>query len=473
MNRSVDLRSSPQPSTENIDEFRTTLRGQLLVPGDGTYDKARVVWNGMIDRRPALIARCHGVADVIASVKFARDHSLLVAVCGGGHNVAGYAVCDGGLMIDLSPMHAVRVDPDARRAWVQGGATWGDVDCETAAFGLATPGGLISLTGVAGLTLSGGIGWLRGTHGLCIDNLVSVDIVTADGRLLQASETRNSDLFWALRGGGGNFGIVTSFEFHLHPIESTIMFCATAYPEARVLYIMPLWRDFMAKAPDRLSGLIEFSTIPDDPAYPVEARGVRVGTLACVYDGPADEGEAFVRPLREFGTPLVDFSAKMPYRAVQAQYDSLFPRGRDRCYWKSVYLNGLETPVIKDIASRLSRRPSEKTYASVWTFGGAVQRVTPGATAFGDRSMPYMLSIDSIWSNPDDDAANIEWTRNFWSDMQRHSNGRLYLNFPGHGEGANLVRNAFGSESYARLTTIKKKFDPANFFRLNQNIVPD
>jgi FAD/FMN-containing dehydrogenase len=426
----------------------------------------------MIDRRPAFIARCHGVADVIASVNFARAHGLLVAVRAGGHNVAGYAVCDGGLMIDLSSMHAVRVDPQAHRAWVQGGATWGDVDCETTAFGLATPGGLISQTGVAGLTLSGGIGWLRGTHGLCIDNLVSIDIVIADGRLLRASETENNDLFWAIRGGGGNFGIVTSFEFRLHPIEPTVMFCGPAYPETRAREIIPLWRDFMATAPEQLSGLVEFSTVPDDPAYPAEARGVRVMALAAVYDGPADEGETVVRPLREFGAPLVDFSGKMPYRTIQTLYDGLFPKGRDRCYWKSFYLTGLDNRVIEDLVSRLGKRPSEMTFASVWKFGGAVQRVVPNATAFGDRSMPYMLSIDSIWSKPEDDAANIAWTRKLWSDMQRHSNGRLYLNFPGHGEGEDLVRNAFGPETYARLAAVKQKYDSANFFRLNQNIPP-
>ncbi len=462
----------PQPDDQAIAAFRATLRGALLQPGDDAYNSTRVVWNGMIDRRPSLIARCHGVADVMASVNFARAHGLFVAVRGGGHNVAGYAVCDGGLMIDLSPMHAVRVDPQARRAWAQGGATWGDVDCETTAFGLATPGGLISQTGVAGLTLSGGIGWLRGTHGLCVDNLAAVDIVTAHGQLLHASDTENRDLLWAVRGGGGNFGIVTSFEFKLHPIEPTLMFCAPAYPETRTGEIMPMWRDFMATAPDRLSGLVEFSTVPDDQAYPAEARGVRVMALAAVYDGPADEGEAVVRPLREFGAPLVDFSGKMPYRTIQTLYDGLFPKGRDRCYWKSLYLTGLDDPVIKNIVSQLGKRPSEMTFASVWKFGGAVQRVAPDATSFGGRSMPYMLSIDSIWSKPDDDATNISWTRNFWNDMQRYSNGRLYLNFPGHGEGEELVRNAFGREIYGRLAAIKRKYDPTNFFRMNQNIPP-
>lgn len=472
MSPNTEPRVHPLPDAQALAAFRVTLRGALLQAGDDAYDSTRVIWNGMIDRRPSLIARCHGVADVMASVDFARTHGLLVAVRAGGHNAAGYAVCDGGMMIDLSPMHAVRVDPQARRAWAQGGATWGDVDCETTAFGLATPGGLISQTGVAGLTLSGGIGWLRGTHGLCIDNLAAVDVVTADGRLIHASDTENRDLFWAVRGGGGNFGIVTSFEFRLYPIEPTLMFCAPAYPETRATEIMPMWREFMATTPDRLSGLAEFSTIPDDPAYPAEARGVRVMALAAVYDGPADEGEELVRPLRQFGEPVVDFSGKMPYRTIQTLYDALVPKGRDRCYWKSLYLTGLDDAVITDIVSRLGERPSEMTFASVWRFNGAVQRVTADTTAFGDRSMPYMLSIDSIWSKPEDDAVNISWTRNFWSDMQRYSNGRLYLNFPGHGEGEELVRNAFGREIFGKLAAIKKKYDPTNFFRMNQNILP-
>jgi FAD/FMN-containing dehydrogenase len=460
------------PDQAAVVELKAILRGRLLQSGDEDYDPTRVVWNAMIDRRPAFIVQCHGTADVIAAVNFARTHGLVVAVRGGGHNVAGYAVCDGGLMIDLSTMRGVRVDAEARRGWVQGGATWSDVDAETTALGLATPGGLISMTGVAGLTLSGGIGWLRGSHGLCIDNLESADVVTADGRLLRASDSTNPDLFWALRGGGGNFGIVTCFEFRLHPIEPTLMFCAPVYPEARAREILPLWRDFMARAPERLSGLAEFSTVPQDPAYPAETHGVRVLALACVYDGPADEGEAVTRPLREFGTPLLDFSGKMPYRTIQTLYDALLPKGRDRSYFKSLYLTKLDGQVIDDIVTGLDKRPSEMTFTSIWPFAAAVRRVPPHATAFGDRSMPYMFSIDAIWSKPEEDSANVGWARSFWSNMQPHSNGRLYLNFPGHGEGKDLVRNAFGAEIYAKLAAIKRKYDPTNFFRLNQNILP-
>jgi FAD/FMN-containing dehydrogenase len=459
-----------RPSAQDITDFKAKLRGTLIQPGDADYDSVRIVWNGMIDRRPGLVAECHGVADVIASIDFARSHGLRVAVRGGGHNVAGYAVCDGGLMIDLSPMRAVRVDPKARRAWVQGGATWADVDHETTALGLATPGGVVSMTGVGGLTLSGGIGWLRQTHGLCVDNVVSVDIVTADGQLLRADDNSHPDLFWAVRGGGGNFGIVTSFEFRLHPIAPELMFCAPLYPEADAPAIIAAWRDFMATAPERFCSLVEFSTIPDADDFPPETRGARVLAVAGVYDGPADEGEAVVRPLRELGKRVLDFSGKMPYCAIQSLYDGLFPKGRDRSYFKSLYLSNLGDAVIADITGQWASRPSSMSLASVWHFGGEVQRVSADATAFGDRSMPYMLSIDSIWSNHEDDGANIAWSRDFWSAMQRHSTGRLYLNFAGHGEDPDLVRQAHGAEVYARLSAIKRTYDPANFFRLNQNI---
>ena len=454
------------------EELRSTLRGELLDPGSAGYDAARIVWNGMIDRRPALIVRCRNAADVVASVNHARTQGLAIAVRSGGHNVAGYAVCDGGLMIDMSPMNAVRVAPGLDRANVEGGATWGDVDAATTPFARATPGGLISMTGVAGLTLSGGIGWLRGTHGLSCDNLISADLVTARGDLIRASDSENTDLLWALKGGGGNFGIVVNFEFRLHPIADEIMFCAPAYPEEHARDILPQWRDYMATAPDEVSGLAEFSTIPTDPAYPEETWGRRVLALATVYDGSADEGECATRPLRSLGEPLLDFSGRTRYRVLQRIYDGLFPKGRDRCYWKSTYLSGLDDDVIGAMINRLAKRPSDMTYASIWKFGGAVQRVAADATAFGDRSMPFMLSLDAIWSDPADDDANIGWVRESWRDMQPHSTGRLYLNFPGLGEGDRLVRDAFGAETYARLQQVKRVYDPDNIFQMNQNVLP-
>jgi FAD/FMN-containing dehydrogenase len=456
----------------DYEALRGQLRGELLTPDRPAYEAARVIWNGMIDRRPGAIARCRNAADVMASVNAARENDLVVAIRAGGHNVAGYAACDGGLVIDLSSMNAVRIDPRLDHAYVEGGATWGDVDAATTPFGRATPGGLISATGVAGLTLSGGIGWLRGTHGLCVDNLLAADVVAADGRLIRASDSENTDLLWALKGGGGNFGVVVGFEFRLHPIAAELMFCAPAYAEERALEVLPQWRDYMVSAPDEVSGLAEFSTIPRDPAYPRHAWGKRVVSLATVYDGPAAEGERVTAALRGFGEPVVDFSDRMSYRALQTLYDGLFPKGRDRCYWKSTYLERLDDDAIGEIVAQLAKRPSEMTYASLWKFGGAVQRVASEETAFGDRSMPYMLSIDGIWSKSADDSANIDWVRGFWQVMQTHSTGRLYLNFPGHGEGENLVRDAFGERAYARLRAIKREYDPNNLFRMNQNIPP-
>jgi hypothetical protein len=470
---SKDVTQDRTPDEAAISGFRETLRGAVLRPGDTDYDSTRGVWNGMINRRPDFIVRCHGAADVIAAVNFARDHGLLVAVRGGGHGVAGHAVCNGGMMIDLSGMRAVRVDVTARCAWVQGGATWADVDCETTAFGLATPGGLISTTGVGGLTLSGGVGWLRGTAGLSVDNVMSADVVTADGRLLHASGAENTDLYWALRGGGGNFGIVVCFQFRLQPIEATLMFCAAIYPETRAAELLPLWRDYMNAAPKQVSSLAEFSTIPDDPEYPEDARGLRVLALAAVYDGPADEGEAVTAPLRSFGAPLLDFSAKMPYRTIQALYDPLYPKGRDRSYFRSLYLPNLGQQEINAIVGGLADRPSEMTYASVWYFGEVVRGVPAHATAFGDRTQPWLFSIDAIWSKPEDDETNVGWVRQLLSTIRPFSNGRLYLNFLASDEGeTKIVREGIGADTYQRLVSIKSKYDPTNFFRMNQNIPP-
>ena len=457
---------------DHVAQLRAGLRGEIIEPGDVSYDETRIVWNGMIDRRPALICRPKNAADVVAAVNFGRDNGLAISIRSGGHNVAGYAVVDAGLMIDMTLMNGVRVDPENRLAYVDGGALWLDVDAASAPFGLATPGGLISATGIAGLTLSGGIGWLRGRHGLSCDNLVAADVVTANGRLVHCSESSNADLLWGLRGGGGNFGVVVSFEFRLHPVEPELMFCGPVYPEDRASEILPLWRDFMATAPDQLSGLAEFSTLPDDPSLPTAARKRRVVALAHVYDGPAAEGERVVAPLRNFGTPLVDFSGCMPYRTIQTLYDAIFPKGRDRCYWKSTYLKSLDDSTIGDITAHLAQRPSEMTYSSIWKFAGAMQRVAADATAFGDRSAPFMLSIDAIWSDRRDDDVNVSWVRSFWNDMQRHSTGRFYLNFTGLGEDGDLVRQALGDATYARLQQVKRRYDPQNLFHLNQNIKP-
>ena len=457
----------------DIASLRGASLGKVFVAGDAGYDGARAVWNAMIDRRPAVIVRCRGSADVMGAVRFARVHDLPVSIRGGAHNVAGHAVCDDGVMIDLSAMRGVRVDPERRRAWVDGGATWGDVDRATQAFGLATPGGLISDTGVAGLTLSGGIGWLRSRHGLCIDNLLSADVVTADGRLVRASAEENADLLWALKGGGGNFGVVTTFEFKLHPVGPTVMFCAPVYPIEAGSGPIRFWRDFLADKSDDIGSLVEFSTIARDPAYPESAWGRRVYTLAAVYAGDVAAGERILQPLREVAEPLLDFSGRMNYCDLQTLFDSQTPFGRHRCYWKSLYLRALSDALIDAVVAANAAPPSPNTLSSIWSFGGATARVAADATAFGDRSMPYMLSIDSVWSEAVDDQVNIAWTRDFWGRMQPHSHhGRMYLNFPGLGEeGERLLRDSFGA-NYARLQAIKRKYDPGNVFRFNQNVQP-
>ncbi|MGE0119152.1 MAG: FAD-binding oxidoreductase [Dongiaceae bacterium] len=455
------------------EELRRSIAGEVFTAADAGYDGARAVWNAMIDRRPAIIVRCKSAADVIGSVGFARARGLPVSIRGGAHNVAGHAVCDNGVMIDLSAMRSVRVDPERRRAWVEGGATWGDVDRATQAFGLATPGGLISDTGVGGLTLSGGIGWLRSRYGLCIDNLAGADVVTADGRLVRASAEENADLLWALKGGGGNFGVVTTFEFKLHPVGPEVMFCAPIYPLEAGTGPIRFWRDFLRDKNDDVGSLVEFSTIPPDPAYPREAWGRRVYTIAALHAGDASEGAALLQPLRELADTVTDFSAQMTYCDVQKLFDTIVPFGQYRCYWKSHYLSGLTDEVIEQILSENTAPPSPNTLSSIWNFGGATARVAADATAFGDRSMPFMLSIDSIWRDAADDEANITWTRNFWRRMQPHSqHGRMYLNFPGQGEeGERLLRDSFGA-NYARLRDIKRKYDPDNVFRFNPNIRP-
>jgi FAD/FMN-containing dehydrogenase len=459
--------------TDTTAAMKERIAGEVLVSGQPGYDDARAVWNAMIDRKPGLIVKCKNADDVVTAVSYARDYKLPVSIRGGGHNVAGHAVCDDGVMINLSLMRGVQVDVEKRCARVEGGATWGDVDAETQKFGLATPGGLISDTGVAGLTLSGGIGWLRSAYGLCIDNMLSVEIVIADGRKLNASETENADLFWAIRGGGGNFGVITMFEFALHPVGPQVMFCAPIYPLEAGAGPIRFWRDFLADKNDNVGSLVEFSTVPEDDEFPQRYWGKRVYTIAAVYAGAADEGEKLLQPLREQGELVTDFSGQLEYCELQKLFDTLMPAGEFRCYWKSHYLDGLSDEVIDKIMQGNASPPSPNTLSSIWNFGGATAAVAAEATAFGDRSMPYMFSIDSVWSDAADDDANIDWTRSFWERLRSHSHhGRMYLNFPGQGEeGEKILEDTFGA-NYPRLREIKRKYDPGNRFRFNQNLKP-
>ena len=446
--------------------------GEIYIQGDPEYDDARSVWNGMIDRHPCLIARCANVDDVIAAVKYASSKELPVSIRAGGHNVAGHAVCNDGVMIDLSNMRTVEVNAKHRLVTVEGGALWRDVDEASQSHGLATPGGLISDTGVAGLTLSGGIGWLRAKHGLSIDNLVAADVVTAEGKLLHASGNENTDLLWALKGGGGNFGVVVRFVFKLHPIGPEVMFAAPIYALEDGPQPIRAWRDFLANHSDCVGSLCEFSTAAGED-FPQEYWGKRVYTLACVYNGDAAQGEALLQPLRELGTLVTDFSGRMNYCDVQQLFDTLMPAGDYRCYWKARYLNELPNDMIDLAMQNAASAPSDNSISSLWNFGGATESVAADATAFGDRSMGWMYSLDGVWSDSKDDEVNMAWSRNGWASAEPYGQqGRAYLNFPGHGEdGDTLIRASFG-ENYQRLVELKTKYDPINRFRFNQNIQP-
>ena len=467
----LDLQPAPPLAGRAVQRLAGRFGGALLQPGDAGYDAARRVWNGLIDRRPALIARCTSIEDVRQAVAFAREHELDIAVRGGGHNVAGHAVCDDGLVIDLSPMRGIHVDPEKQRARAEGGTTWADLDAATEPFGLATPGGVVSTTGIAGLTLGGGIGWLRRKYGLSCDNLLAADVVTADGGLVRAGETENADLLWGLRGGGGNFGIVTAFEYRLHAVGPTVAFAGTMYPAEEAAALLPRWRDFMDAAPDEISSHALFWTVPAGAAFPPALHGRAVVIVVALYSGDWQTGERHLKPLRTLGTPLLDMSRPRPYVEVQTLFDAFFPPGWFY-YWKSLRLARLDADVIDAVIGHAAARPSPHTLIPIWHHGGAMARPAPEATAFGDRSASFLLSLDTTWTDPRATDENIAWTRAAWHDLQRFSTGGLYLNFPGMGEdNESLVRGAYGT-NYDRLARLKQTYDPDNVFHCNQNIVP-
>src|ERR687889_2405720 len=442
-----------------VERFGSRLRGKLLRPGDADYEEARLIWNGLIDKRPALIARCAGVADVIDSVNFARENDLLVAVRGGGHNVAGNAVCDGGLVIDLSAMKGIRVDPERRTARAEGGATLGDIDRETQVFGLATPLGVVSETGIAGLTLGGGIGWLRRKYGLSSDNLVSVDVVTADGRFLTASETENEDLFWGIRGGGGNFGVVTSFEYRLYPVGQ-VLGGGLLYSAGGARDALRFYHEFARSCPDELTTSASLGLSPD---------GSLVAGITVCYCGAMEEGERVLRPLREFGSPLEDTIRPMAYTALQSASDEGFPSGQQH-YWKASYLKDLADEAIEVLLRFVSEMPSPSSGVGLQQMHGAASRVEPDATAFPHRDEHYDLLILSQWADPSDSEENIRWARELFEAMRPFFGEGVYVNNLGEEE-ADRVEEAYG-EHYGRLAALKDKYDPTNLFRLNQNIEP-
>ena len=457
-------------ATATDDEhLRNSVHGPVIGPEDEGYDEARSIWNGAIDRRPACIARCTGVSDVVAAVRFARERDLLVGVRSGGHGVGGHALCDGGLVIDLSPMQGIRVDPATRTARAEAGVLWGELDRETQLFGLATVGGIVTHTGIAGLTLGGGIGWLMRKHGATVDNLLSVDLVTADGELVTASEDHNPDLFWGVRGGGGNFGIVTSFEYRLHPVGPIVLAGPIFHPLEDAPEVLRFYREFIAAAPDELTTIFDLSVPPPLPFLPEEVHGKPVVMVGACYAGSPDEGAEVVRPLKQFGRPIVDLLEPKPYTALQSMFDPLVPHGWHR-YWKSVELPPLTDDAIDTLVEHASALTSPKSYCIVFQLGGALARVGEDETAFSQRDAAHNVNINAVWTEEDPDAErHIAWARDFFDAMQPHARDRVYVNFLGD-EGPDRVRQAYGAEKYDRLVELKRNYDPTNFFRLNQNI---
>jgi FAD/FMN-containing dehydrogenase len=457
-----------------LERLRNSIHGPVTGPDDVGYDEARGIWNGAIDRRPACIARCTGVADVVAAVGFARERDLEIAVRGGGHNVAGTAVCDGGLVIDLSAMRAVLVDPADRAAWVQGGALWGDVDHETQAHGLATTGGIIGHTGVAGLTLGGGIGFLMRKHGLTVDNLLAAEVVTAEGSVVRASADEHPDLFWALRGGGGNFGVVTSFRFALHPLGPTVMAGPVFWAADDTADVLRFYRDFAAEAPDELGTVVRLGTVPPLPVIPEDLHWRPAIAIACCYAGALQDGERAVQALRRFGTPLVDLLAPSPYAAFQGGLDDTVLHGW-HYYWKATNLSGLSDDVIAVIADHAYAANSPRSYAAMFHGGGAVARVPHDATAYAGRDAAHNIIIDAAWL-PDESgehaAAETVWARRFLQALHPHRAGGVYVNFLDSDDDSSRVREAYGDWTYRRLTEIKAKYDPDNAFHHNRNIQP-
>ena len=444
-----------------VQNFADSLRGRLLRPGDGGYDEARKVWNGMIDRRPAFIARCAGVADVIAAVRFAREHELLVSVRGGGHNITGNAVCEGGLMIDLSPMKSARVDPVNRRARAEAGLTWGEYNRETQAFGLASTGGVVSTTGIAGLTLGGGLGWLGAKHGLSCDNLLSADIVTADGQFLTVSGDQHPDLFWGLRGGGGNFGVVTSFEYQLHPV-GPVLAGMVVHPMSRAKDVLQFYRDFCRGCPDEMVAAGALMTSHD---------GDPVAVIVVAYIGDLTAGEKAVASLRKFGPPLVDTIAPMSYVALNTLFDAAFPYGGVQRYWKSSFLKELGDGMLDIVVARSAKFLSPMSNVLFFHIHGAATRVDRDATAFGLRDDQWDYDVISQWTDTAGSAGHVQWTREFWSAVEPFASGQVYVNHLDAEEGTR-IRAAY-THGYERLVGLKNKYDPTNLFRLNQNIRPN
>jgi FAD/FMN-containing dehydrogenase len=443
-----------------VEAFRERLRAPVIRPGDTTYDDDRKIWNGMIDRRPAAIVKCTGVADVIDAVNFARDNDLLLAVRGGSHSAAGLAMCDGGIVLDMSAMKGVRIDTAAGTAHAQAGLLWGEYDHETQALGLATTGGTVSNTGLVGLTLGGGLGWLMGKHGFACDNLLSVDLVTADGQAITASDREHQDLFWALRGGGGNFGVATSLQFRVHPVGPMVLGGMVLYPRSQAKDVLRNYRDVCNSLPDEAEAFAAMLTSPDgDPLV-----AVLLG-----YNGPLDEGEKVLAAARAFGSPIADLVGPMPYTQRQALIDDLGVHGIHR-YWKSGFSQDLSDDFIDLMVDRADTMRSPMSVVGLFYVHGVAARVDPTATAFGLRGAQWDFDIISQWTDPAEADDHVRWTRQFWSEAEPFCAGGVYVNHIADDE-PGRVHAAFGV-NYERLVSVKNRYDPTNLFRLNHNIRP-
>jgi FAD/FMN-containing dehydrogenase len=447
-------------SSADVDDLRAGLRGQLLLTGQDGYDEARRIWNGSFDRKPALIARCAGAADVMRAASFAKSHDLLVAVRGGGHSVSGQSVCDGGLMIDLSRMRGIRVDPQARRARAEPGVLLGELDRETLAFGLATPAGTVSHTGIAGLTLGGGFGRIARKYGLTCDNLVGADVVTADGRLVHASTDENPDLLWGLKGGGGNFGVVTSFEYQLHVVDPMMYGGLIIYPLSAARDVLRFFADFALEAPDELNLDAALITLPD---------GNRVFAFDTCYSGPLADAERVFAPLRSVSPPLQDLAGPAPYVRMQASLDEMYHVGI-KAYERSGFLRRIERNLVDEILERLAEGNLPTTQVLFVHHGGAIARVRPDATAFWRRDPAHSILVQGHWSDPADSDAIMGWCRGAWDAIESHTNG-FYVNTIAEDDPQRRVRGTYG-DNYARLVALKNQYDPTNLFRRNANIEP-
>ena len=467
--KSVDGNPTSIPA-QDLDALRANLRGKLCLPGEAGYDAARTIWNAMIDRRPAAIVRAAGASDVIHAVNFAREHKLLLSVRGGGHNIAGNAVCEGGLMLDLTPMKSVRIDPVHKTARVEPGVTLGEYDREAQTFGLATPLGINSTTGVAGFTLGGGFGWTSRKLGMTVDNLIAADVVTADGKLLRASAEENPELFWAIRGGGGNFGVVTSFKYKLHQVGPQVIAGLVVHPFAQAKELIQEYRKFVASAPDDVTAWIVLRKAPPLPFLPAEWHGKEILVLAVCALGDLEAAEKAVAPLRAIGKPIADVIGPAPFAAWQQAFDPLLTPG-SRNYWKSHDFMQLVDGLIQTVLDAVSKLPSPDCEVFIGNLGAAVNRVPADATAYPHREVEFIMNVHTRWSDASQDQACIAWARQLFDAAAPFATGGVYVNFMPEDETSRVQTGAYG-RNYERLAKAKAKYDPNNLFRMNQNIKP-